>query len=230
MTISGTYAFNPSVGHLILAAYARIGVRRAEVLTEHLTNAQIEFNLLQVSWANLGPTIWTVDQQNIPLVQGTATYSVPAETVMMLDVWVSIANGDGTYTDRIITPFSRTEYASVPDKAQQGSVVSFWYDRLQSGQTVTFWLVPDGTEAFVRYYRFTQMQDASLQNAGNAQMLYLCLDAAVAGLSHRLARIYKPELEAQREADAQKALNTMFNQLVESVPLFLSPQTSQYWR
>ena len=74
------------------------------------------------------------------------------------------------------------------------------------------------------------MQDASMANAATPQTPYLALDAYVAGLAHRLARIYKPELEAAREADATKALNTMFNQIVENVPLFIAPTTTSYWR
>ena len=130
MTTSNSYNFLPSVGELIVAAYRRVQIHRSEILTEHLADARNEANLLQVSWANLGPTLFTVDLQTVPLIQGQATYSVPPETVMMLDAYVSIPNGDGTTSDRIIWPFSRTEYASIPDKSQQGAVTSFWFDRL----------------------------------------------------------------------------------------------------
>lgn len=228
MATSGTYAYQPGVGQLILAAYARIGIRRSEVVTEHLFNAQNELNLMQATWSDLGPNLWTVDQVSIPLVQSTGTYTIPLETVMMLDVWVSTDNGDGTFTDRIITPFSRTEYASVPDKSQEGSVVSFWYDRGMT-QNVTFWNVPDGTEDFVRYFRFTQIQDAQTIGGTTPQVPYLALDAYVAGLSHRLARIYAPDKEAAREADSVKAYGAMVNQLVENTPLYISPNTSSYW-
>ena len=229
MATSNSYAFLPSVGELFIAAYRRIGIHRAEIITEHLADARNEANLLQVTWANLGPTLWTVDLQTVSLIPGQATYSVPADTVMMLDVYISIPNGDGTTSDRIIWPYSRTEYASTPDKSQRGSPTSFWFDRLIA-PTFTLWPVPDGTEPTLSYYRFTQIQDAIATNATNPQAPYLALDAYVAGLSHRLARIYKPDLEAAREADATKALNVMFSQLNENVPLYLSPMTSAYWR
>ena len=148
---------------------------------------------------------------------------------MMLDVWISIPNGDGTTTDRIITPYSRTEYAGTPNKSQQGSPTVYWYDRLIDS-SFTLWPVPDGSVPTLNYYRFTQIQDAVTNNATNPQIPYLSLDAWVACLAHRLARIYAQDLEAQREADATKALNVMFSQINEFVPLYISPTTSSYWR
>src|SRR5271156_3789024 len=217
---SGTSSFLPATGELVIAAYRRIKIHRAEIVTEHLADAKTEFNLMQVQWGNLGPTLWTVDLQTVNIVQVQPVYSVPSDTVMMLDVYVSIPNGDGSNSDRIITPLSRTEYASMPDKLGQGSPTSFWFDRLID-PTVTLWPNPDGTEPTFSYYRFTQIQDAVLTNGLNPQMPYFCLDAAVAGLSHRLARIYAPDLEAAREADAVKATNLMLTQITENVPLYI---------
>ena len=228
-TSSGTYGFAPPTGDLIVAAYRRVKIHRSELVTEHFADAKMELNLLQVSWANLGPLLWTVDTQSVTLTAGQAIYSVPANTVMILDAYTSTPNGDGTNTDTLITPLSRTEYASMPDKAEQGGVTSFWFDR-QISPTVTLWQVPNGQVPTVKYYRFTQVQDAAVANGGTPQVPYLALDAYVAGLAHRLARIYAPDLEAAREADAVKATNLMFNQLVENVPLFVTPQSASYWR
>src|SRR5271156_4135232 len=216
-TYSGTTGFLPATGELVIAAYRRIKIHRAEIVTEHLADAKTEFNLMQVQWGNLGPTIWTVDLQTVNIVKGQNVYSVPSDTVMMLDVYVSIPNGDGTTSDRIITPLSRTEYASMPNKSGQGSPTCFWFDRLIS-PTFTLWPNPDGYEPTLSYYRFTQIQDAVPINATNSQVPYLSLDAYTACMSHRLARIWKPDLEAAREADATKATNLMLTQLSENVP------------
>lgn len=229
MSTTGTYAFGPSVGELVVASYRRIQIHRSELLTEHFTDAKTECNLLQVTWANLGPLLFTVDLQTVNLAQGTPTYSVPTDTVMMLDVYISIPNGDGTTSDRIITPYSRTEYASTPDKAQQGAPTVYWFNR-QIDPEFTLWPVPDGTIPTLNYYRFSQIQDVAFSNATTPQLPYLWLDAYVAGLAHRLARIYKPDLEVVREADAVKAYNVASTQGTEFVPLYLSPVTSSYWR
>ena len=54
--------------------------------------------------------------------------------------------------------------------------------------------------------------------------------AMVAGLSHRLARIYAPELEAQRKADAKEAWDIAAEQNVENVPVKISPAIGRYFR
>jgi hypothetical protein len=226
---SGTTGFLPTTGELVIAAYRRIKIHRAEIVTEHLADAKTEFNLMQVQWGNLGPTLWTVGLETVNLVQGQNVYSVPSDVVMMLDVYVSTPNGDGTNSDRIITPLSRTEWASMPNKLGQGAPTSFWFDRLID-PTVTLWPNPDGSNPTFSYYYFSQIQDAVLTNATNPQMPYFCLDAAVAGLSHRLARIYAPDLEAAREADAVKATDLMLTQLTENVDLYIQPITESYWR
>jgi hypothetical protein len=229
MATSQTFSYLPTSGELVLTAYSRIQIRRSEIINEHLQNAGNECNLLQVTWANLGPILFTVDLQTVNLVQGQATYSVPANTVMVNDLYMSVLNGDGTNSDRITWPLSRTEYASVPNKSQQGSPTSFWFDRLAS-PTLTFWPVPDGNNPTFSYYRFAFIQDAVLAGALNPAIPYLWLDAWVAGLAHRLAIHYRPELEAAREATAIKAYNVASTQGTENVLLYITPQTQSYWR
>ena len=233
-TTTGTYTWSPNVGELVIAAYRRVGIHRSEIVTEHFADAKMELNLMQVHWANLGPLLWTVDLQTVNIVAGQSTYPIPANTVMMLDVYISTPNGDGTTSDRIVTPISRTEYASMPNKTGQGSPTSFWFDRLIS-PTVTLWPTPNGQEPTFSYYRFTQMQDAAAANATTPQAMYLCLDAYVAGLAQRLSVIYPPPARpdgshVDYDAAASKALNVMFSQIVENVPLYIQPITAGYWR
>lgn len=230
MATSNTYGFLPSIGDLVLAAYRRIQIHRAEITSEHLADARNECNFLQAEWACNGPLLWSVVLQTQVLTAGTPTYAVPSNTIMVLDAYISIPNGDGTFTDRIITPLSRTEYASMPNKLQQSAPTSFWYDRLIS-PTMTLWPNPDSTAVYtLNYYTFTQIQDAVLQGAIQPQIPYFWLDAYVAGLAHRLAMIYAPPLETQRRAEAQRAYNIASSQGTEGTPLFLTPNCDSYWR
>jgi len=75
MTTSGTYNFNPSLGEIVLNAYARCGVRRTAIMQEHMTDARFETNLMLSSWANQGVNLWEVQLFSIPLVQGVSTYN-----------------------------------------------------------------------------------------------------------------------------------------------------------
>lgn len=225
MTTSTTYNFNPSLGSLALSAFGRIQVRPTEIVQSHLFSAQQESNLLLSEISNLQPNLWTVGLTSQVLTQGTATYSVAAQTAMILDVYIN----NGT-NDRLIFPISRTEYASYPDKTQQGTPTVFWYDRLVA-QTITLWMVPDEAATYtMSYYSCRQVQDANYVNAQNVELPYRFLDAFVAGLAYRLARIYRPEQEQIRKADYQQAWDIAAGFDRENVPIYIFPGLGSYYR
>lgn len=224
---SNTYLFNPSNVEIITAAYGRIKVRRTEILTPHIQDAVMELNSLFSRMNNAGPNLWTVDLQNIPLVQGTATYSVPSTTIQILDVFIRYGTPS---TDRILYPISRTEFASLPMKTQQGFPSQFWFDRLIS-PTITFYMTPDGNGPYTAYYyRYRQIQDSLTPNGQVAEIPNRWIDALIAGLAYRLSRIYAPELEQMRKDDAKEAWENAATQDVENVPLNIVPGTIGYWR
>ena len=226
MATSGTYNFNPSVGTMVLEAFSRVQVKRTEITQQHMEDAYMAANLLQVAWANDGVLLWTVDLQTVPLTAGTGTYAVPANTVMMLDLYIS-ANG---VFNRLLFPFSRTDFASLAVPNQQGFPTSFWFDRLVA-PTFTLWPVPDANNTYtVNYYRYRQIQDANIAQGGNAELQFLWLDAYAAGLAHRLSRAYAPQLEDRREKDYDKAYGLAAKQGVENVAMFISPGLQGYYR
>lgn len=225
MAVSGVRTFNPPIGNLAVSAFARCGVRRTEILAQHMNDAYNETNYMQASWSSDGITLWTVDQQTIPLVAGTATYSVPSDTVMITDLYIVIQNDNNRY----ITQFSRTDFSSLANPQSSGVPTVYWFDRTLS-PTVTFWQVPDGNEVSAVYYRYRNMDDANIQQGGNAEVPYLVLDAYVAGLAHRLSRIYAPQLEDKRKIDAQEAYAIASKQMTENVPLYITPGLSGFYR
>ena len=224
---SGTFLFAPSLGEVVLNAYARIGVRRPDILQTHLSDARMEANLLLAKISNLQPNLWTVDLQALPLLQGSATYTVPAETVMILDVYIRYGN---PITDRALYPVSRSEYSSYPNKDTQSFPTVYWFDRLIS-PTITLWSTPDGNGPYTLfYYRVRQIQDADYVNGQNIEIPYLWMDAFTAGLAYRLARIYAPSLEGQRKQDADEAWAQAAVQNTENVNIMFSPGLSSYFR
>lgn len=227
-TYSGTYSFAPSTGDIIITAFQRIGVRPTEILQTHLQQAVIELNLLQAKLSNLQPNLWDVDLQSIPLTQGIATYSLPAETVMITNAYIKLGSGTNAI-DRLIFPISQTEYAAIANKSIQAPPTQFWFNRLIS-PTITFYQVPDGNGPYtVYYYRVRQIQDATLPNGYQMEVPYLWLDALTAGLSHRLSRVYAPTLEQIRKMDAEEAWAIAAKQNVENVPMFIAPGLSGYF-
>lgn len=226
-TTSGTFLFNPSNNEIIAQAFARIRVRRTEILAPHIQDAVMELNSMFSSMDNMGPNLWTVDLQTINLIQGQATYSVPSNTIQILDVYISFGSPS---TDRILYSLSRTEYASLSNKTSQGFPSQYWFDRLIS-PTITFYLTPDGNGPYTaNYYRFRQIQDSQVANGATAEVPQRWYDAIIAGLAHRLSRIYAPELEQIRKMDAEEAWRIAATQDVENTPLNIMPGLGTYWR
>ncbi len=230
MTTSGTYTFNPSLGELVIYAYQNIGVRPTALLQEHMDSARMATNMMLARWSNQGVNLWAVDLVTTPLVTDQATYTVGSNTVMILDAYVT--NDDsGANIDRIILPVSRTEYASYPNKEQQGFPTVYWFDRLVS-PNITLWPVPntDNGPQDLKYYRVRQLQDSNLQNGQNVEVPYLWLEAFADGLAYRLARIWSPQTAVALKAQADESYSIASAQNVEQAQQYISPQLSGYWR
>lgn len=228
MATSGTTNFNPPIGTLTLSAFSRCGVKRTELTPQHMQDAYLECNLLQSSWGADGITWWTVGRQDVPLTTGVGTYTVLPNVVSVLDVYVSPDNGQNGQ-NRIIAPFSRTDFASLSNPNEQGFPTSFWWDRVIP-PTLTLWPVPDNNTTYLMtYYYYSQIQDAEIKQGGNAQLPYFWLDAYVADLAHRLSRGYAPALEQLRKADKVEAYDRACKQ-VETSPMYINPGLAGYYR
>src|SRR5215472_6867364 len=119
MATSDTWKFNPPIGTLTLNAYSRCRVFRTMLTAQHMETAYIECNLLQANWSADGIVWWTVLGVDQPLTAGQPTYAIPTNTVSILDVYIS-PNGVNGGSNRLILPFSRTDYASLANPNQPG--------------------------------------------------------------------------------------------------------------
>ena len=228
MASSGTYAFSPSIGETVLYAYSMCGIRRTALLQEHFEDARMAANMLFSRWSAQGVNLWQVVLNTIPLVQGTATYTVPTNVVVITDGYITVNNGSVS-TDRYITPISRSEYASYSQKTTQGFPTVFWMDRLLS-PTVTLWPVPDGNEAYFNYYCVTQIQDANYTSGQTANIPYYFLEAFALGLGHRLAIVYAPDKAPGLKLLADEAYNIAADQNTETANTYISPMIGSYFR
>lgn len=228
MSTSSTYNFSLTNAQILESAFALLQIRRPELLAEHMIDGRTQLNLLLSSWSNSQVNLWCVDLVSVPLIAGTATYSVAPSTVMILDAYLSF--NSAPLSNRLIFPISRTEYASYSNPTAQGTPSVFWFDRILS-PTITLWLVPDATSSYtLNYYRCYQNQDANLPLGETPAIPYRWIDAMVSGLAARLAKIYAPQLEDKREADAQKAWTIAATQDVENTDLVLAPMVGNYYR
>jgi hypothetical protein len=91
-------------------------------------------NLLTVEWANRGINLWTVEQGQIVMNTGQATYALPNDTIDLLDQVVRQYNGGPNQMDINISRISESTYSMIPNKLTTGRPIQVWINR-QSGQT-----------------------------------------------------------------------------------------------
>lgn len=230
MTSSGTYNFFLSTGECVLAAYDRVRVHPTSIRQEHMLMARREMNLLLVEAANRQVNLFKVEQDSFILTPGIATYTLPAKTVLILDANIVLNPGSQFgQSNRYITPFSRTNFASLGNPNSPGPPTQYWFDRLAS-PTITFWPVPDNNGPYTfSYFRVVQMQDANLASGETPDLVYRWLDWFVAGLAHRFSRKYAPDIEQLRKADKEEAWQIAAAQDTESVNLSISPPLSRFY-
>lgn len=225
MATSGTYTFNPSFGELAAQAFRRLQIPRVALSQEHLLDAQNEASLMLVGWANKGPNLWAIEQLEIPLLQGVATYDLPAEMVDALDVWLSPVNG----ADRLMTAISRSEYAAYGVKTTQGPPSVYWVNKLVA-PTITLFPVPDSDDYTLKWYRLRVQQDVEIANAMTVDVHRLFLAAFVSGLAAALAPIYKPEAFQILAQVADRDWKTAADENVETSNVYIVPAIGGYYR
>jgi hypothetical protein len=91
-------------------------------------------NLLTVEWANRGINLWTVEQGQIVMNTGQATYALPNDTIDLLDQVIRQYNGGPNQMDINISRISESTYSTIPNKLTTGRPIQVWINR-QTGQT-----------------------------------------------------------------------------------------------
>lgn len=229
MVTSNTYLYNPPAADLVLNGFSRIQIRPPEMTDQHLTDAGTEAQLLMVSVSNRNPNRYGMETPTVSLTQGVPTYNLPNRTILIGIVYMTVGTQPDSF-DRPLGPISASDYGAIPNKTQQGPPSTYFLSLLPV-PTITLWPTPDDGGPYVlNVQSFRQQQDISLANGQNFDAPYRMLDAMAAGMAFRLARIYKPELEAKREADWERAWQEFTAQDQENVPLNVIPGLSSYFR
>lgn len=184
MTTSGTATFNLDLSELVEEAFERAGT---ELRTGYdLRTARRSLNLMFADWANRGLNMWTFEQGSIPLVQGTATYNLPSETVDLIEHVVRTGSGSNQ-SDLTITRISISTYATIPNKTTQARPIQILVNRAQATPSVTIWPVPDISDYYTLvYWRLRRIEDAG-SGVNTMDVPFRFIPAMVAGLAYYLA-------------------------------------------
>lgn len=196
ITLSGTTTFNPNLNETVEEAFERCG---AELRSGYdLRTAARSLNIMFMDWANRGINLWTMDlSYQQALTPGVATYTLPVDTVDLLDHVIRTGSGT-TQEDINITRISSSTYLMIPNKTSTGRPIQVWINRL-SGQTaaggstttyaptITVWPVPENGSS----YTFVATRLRRMQDAGTGlniqDMPFRFWPAMMSGLAYYLA-------------------------------------------
>tara|TARA_R110000824_G_scaffold279018_1_gene467229 strand:- start:1067 stop:1753 length:687 start_codon:yes stop_codon:yes gene_type:complete len=205
MATSGTTAFNMDFTEIAEEAWERAG---SEMRSGYdLRTARRSMNLLTIEWQNRGINMWTIDSGTISLVSGTSQYTLPTDTIDLLEQAVRTNSGvTATQSDLNINRISVSTYASIPNKLTQGRPIQVWIERLRDAPRINVWPVPDNNDYVFVYWRMRRVEDAGT-GIETADMNFRFLPCLVAGLAYQIsmkdpslsqrASMLKAEYEAQ---------------------------------
>jgi hypothetical protein len=190
MATSGTTAFNMDFTEIAEEAWERAG--REMRSGYDLRTARRSMNLMTIEWQNRGINLWTIDEGTVSLVSGTAQYTLPADTVDLLEQVIRTGSGS-TQQDLTINRISVSTYASIPNKTTTGRPIQFWIERLVDAPKINVWPVPDSNNYTFKYWRMRRIEDAG-RGIETADMPFRFLPCLVAGLAYNIA-LKTPELQ-----------------------------------
>jgi len=139
----------PDLPDLFEEAYQRAGL---ELRTGNdLRNIRRSFNILTMEWQNRGLNLWTIEAGTQAIVAGTSVYTLPADTVDLVEHQIRTGTGVNQ-VDTNLTRVSVSTYAQQSAKNATGKPTQIFIQRLSASTTVTLWPVPDASYT-ISYYR-----------------------------------------------------------------------------
>jgi hypothetical protein len=187
----------PDIAELFEEAYERAGLEMRSGYD--LRTIRRSLNILTLEWQNRGLNLFTVEEGTIPLVAGTNVYTMPSDTIDIIETQLRTGTGQNQI-DTTLERISVATYAQQTNKLIQGRPTQAYVDRGVSAVTVTVWPVPDGSQTYsLAYYRLKGIDGLSSGISGSAGVPPRFVPALVAGLAFNIA-MKKPEAAARAQA------------------------------
>ena len=141
----------PDLAELFEEAYERVGLEMRSGYD--LKTIRRSLNILTLEWQNRGLNLFTISAGTLPLTAGTATYTMPSDTIDLIEHQLRT----GTGTNQVDTSLERSSvatYAQQTNKNTTGRPTQIYVQRESTETKFTLWPVPDSTTTYtVAYYR-----------------------------------------------------------------------------
>lgn len=191
-----------------------------------LTNCAQALNMIIKRCQTKGLPLWTYGTITVPLVVGTASYTIGPSGVVVTDRPLRVAHAILRNSDNIDTELlqiSRHEYQQIANKTVEAQPNQFYFDPQMTNAVLYLYPTPDDASDTVRLTVHKQMDDvttgAQIPSFPNEWFGYL---------KFALAAEVGPEYEADMklvsyfEAKAEKYLEDLANWSQEEAPVFFS--------
>ncbi len=233
MATSGVSDFNMDFTEIAEESWERAG--REMRSGYDLRTARRSMNLLTIEWQNRGINMWTIEEGTLNLVQGQSAYTLPADTIDLLEQVIRTNQGNAsTQSDLTISRISMPTYASIPNKLTQGRPIQINVERLRDAPVVNIWPVPDQGTAIAPFYVLRYWRMRRIENAGagvqTADVSFRFLPCLVAGLAYYIAS-KDPDLMPRipmLQAEYERQFELAAGEDREKATIRLVPRLSNY--
>ena len=206
MATSGTATFNPEIVEIVEEAYERCGLELRSGYD--LKTARRSLDIMAAEWSNKGINLWTVEAGTVSLTTGTATYTLPADTIDLLETVIRTGSGSNQQ-DLSINRISVSTYATIPNKNNQGRPIQIYVDR-QATPKVSVWPTPDSSATYtLAYWRLRRIEDAGRAGSNTYDVPSRFIPCLVAGLAYHIAT-KRPEVGLDRVTFLKAAYDEQF--------------------
>lgn len=227
MSTSGSTSYTLTTNDLIAAALEKLGVAtEGEALTADMYQRGLRaLNLMLKTWTAV-PRLWLKTEGWLPLVAGQAPYTLTAAK-RVLSVRRRIISGS---LDTPMNELAREDYFNLPNKSQQATPVSWYFDPQDTTPKLYLWPTASTAVAAQQQIEFTYLRtiEDMVASNNNLDLPQEWLETVVYNLAQRLMTAYPvndPILAAEIRGMAKQLYDNLSGWDTEPASLYLQPDT-----
>lgn len=181
----------PDLSEIFEEAFERNGLEMRSGYD--LRTARRSLNILTLEWQNRGLNLFTIESGTLSITAGTATYTLPSDTIDIIEHQVRTGTGTNQ-TDTNLERVSVSTYAQQSNKNTQGRPTQIYVQRLSTETKITLWPVPDSTQTYtLAYYRLKGIDGLASGVGTTASIPPRFIPALVSGLAFYISQKRNPQ-------------------------------------